>query len=89
LLDLLRTLVGNVRFGLPLLDLFRTFGGKRTAELTWGGQAPAPDVSAGLENYARVNPGGCLRITTSLVRRCASSSRLRNDPLAVFSAAET
>jgi hypothetical protein len=42
-----------------------------------------------LRNYPRVNPRGSLRMTTALVRRCASSSLLRNDPLAVFSAADT
>ena len=51
--------------------------------ITKVGHAPAA------MNYPRVSPGGCFRITTAVVRRCASSSRLRNDPLAVFSAAET
>jgi hypothetical protein len=40
------------------------------------------------EDYPRVNPRGCFRITTALMCRCASSSRSRNDPFAVFRAVE-
>jgi hypothetical protein len=41
------------------------------------------------ENYPRTSPFGCLRVTTEVVCRSASSSLLRNDPSAVFSAPDT
>jgi hypothetical protein len=58
----------------------------RDHDLRWTNTAYSTEVWC---CYPRVNPCGCLRITTALVRRCASSSLSRNDPFAVFSVVET